>query len=91
MPEKRYSATEQLITIIRALDAEEEMWHRKATIAETERVVADNEAKQCGIQRYQFECMLQAIGGTVPRKIEIEHMPRDPVAVKVGHGIIAEL
>ena len=61
MPEKRFSAAEEITLRIKALDADESEWRRKAAKAEIERDVALSEVIKIGSVRRQYEAALSAI------------------------------
>lgn len=89
MPEKRFTATEEMMLRIKALDAEESYWMKRLETARTDVRAAEVEVEKIGNLRRQYEFSLVQLGEKPP--IKIEHEPSEPIPVPVGHGLIVEL
>lgn len=71
MPEKRFTAEQEIVTRIKALDVEESEWRRKAAKAEVEMKVAQDQAEQVSRERTKYQFALSAMKPALEKQPEL--------------------
>ena len=89
MPEKRFTAQEEMMLRIKALDAEESYWTKRLEVARTDVRAAEVEVEKIGNLRRQYEFSLVQLGVDRTAVAVVPEPAEKPVTV--GHGLIVEL